>query len=303
MTLGLFAPLPLPVMIPFMGYQSLVMGEAFGLSYQYAKRKISAMSNEEFNKLTIPEVQKMLKNDIQSAIPTMKASMDDMVTLQKDMINYAVAALAALPKQIFDAVVGVASGGQTVQQGEGGLPVGVAGFLRPVMTDPIGGILKQGRIVTPDPALGMGNVVNESNQQELFNMQSGPDTPPNWQQMYQETVTSPKYQAEQRQREINAQERLVQQRITDNKMREQEIQSQLTRAGKKNLPSDPRTILSQRDQLIKNINYLVVTIKAMLTNMKRYGPYGDEPHTLPEYQASLLREQQALNRLLQTWNF
>ncbi len=36
-----------------MATQSMVMGDAFGQAFQYGKRKISAMSNEEFNKTTM----------------------------------------------------------------------------------------------------------------------------------------------------------------------------------------------------------------------------------------------------------
>ncbi len=53
---GGFFPIPLAMMIPFMATQSLVMGEAFGKAFQFGKRKISAMSNEEFNKLDIETV-------------------------------------------------------------------------------------------------------------------------------------------------------------------------------------------------------------------------------------------------------
>ncbi len=42
-------PLPLPIMIPFMMYQSAAIAAGFGTYFQYSKRRISAMSNEEFN--------------------------------------------------------------------------------------------------------------------------------------------------------------------------------------------------------------------------------------------------------------
>ncbi len=51
-----FLPIPLAMMIPFMGAQSLVLGKAFGEGFQYGKRKISAMTNEEFNKLTPSDI-------------------------------------------------------------------------------------------------------------------------------------------------------------------------------------------------------------------------------------------------------
>ncbi len=62
--IGFFAPLPLPMMIPFMGIQSAVMAEQFGTLFQYGKRRISAMSNEEFNKLTWADLQDKMNKQI-----------------------------------------------------------------------------------------------------------------------------------------------------------------------------------------------------------------------------------------------
>jgi len=42
-------PLPLPIMIPFMMWQSAAIAAGFGTYFQFAKRRVSAMSNEEFN--------------------------------------------------------------------------------------------------------------------------------------------------------------------------------------------------------------------------------------------------------------
>ncbi len=47
-----FTAIPNPQMLAFMPIQSYLMMYFAGSGWQYGKRKISAMSNEEFNKLT-----------------------------------------------------------------------------------------------------------------------------------------------------------------------------------------------------------------------------------------------------------
>ncbi len=78
-----FLPVPLPMMIPFMGAQSLVIGKMFGEGFQYGKRKISAMPNEEFNKLTFEAMMSNARDEMQASIPTMIQAMQDM----KPMVN------------------------------------------------------------------------------------------------------------------------------------------------------------------------------------------------------------------------
>ncbi len=73
-----FLPVPLPMMIPFMGAQSLVIGKMFGEGFQYGKRKISAMPNEEFNQLTFEKMMSNAREEIKASIPTMNAAMQDM---------------------------------------------------------------------------------------------------------------------------------------------------------------------------------------------------------------------------------
>ncbi len=73
-----FLPVPLPMMIPFMGAQSMVIGKAFGEGFQYGKRKISAMPNEEFNKLTFESMMSNFRTELKNSIPTMNASLKDM---------------------------------------------------------------------------------------------------------------------------------------------------------------------------------------------------------------------------------
>jgi len=73
-----FLPVPLPMMIPFMGAQSLVIGKMFGEGFQYGKRKISAMPNEEFNKLTFEDMMSNARAELKASLPTINASLQDM---------------------------------------------------------------------------------------------------------------------------------------------------------------------------------------------------------------------------------
>ncbi len=61
-----------------MGAQSLVIGKMFGEGFQYGKRKISAMPNEEFNKLTFEKMMSNAREELKASIPTMNAAMQDM---------------------------------------------------------------------------------------------------------------------------------------------------------------------------------------------------------------------------------
>ncbi len=80
-------PLPLAMMIPFMGIQSMVMAKQFGENFQYGKRRISAMSNEDFNKLTPAKLLSNANDELKSQIPLMKASMEDMRQFQTFIVK------------------------------------------------------------------------------------------------------------------------------------------------------------------------------------------------------------------------
>ncbi len=80
-------PLPLAMMIPFMGIQSAVMAKQFGENFQYGKRRISAMSNDEFNKLTPKMIQDNANAELKAMIPSMQESITDMRQFQEFMIK------------------------------------------------------------------------------------------------------------------------------------------------------------------------------------------------------------------------
>ncbi len=99
-----FLPVPLPMMIPFMGAQSLVIGKMFGEGFQYGKRKISAMPNEEFNKLTFESLMSNARDEMQASIPTMQQAMQDMKpmveTVVHEFTNYLSLVIEKAPQQL-----------------------------------------------------------------------------------------------------------------------------------------------------------------------------------------------------------
>ncbi len=103
--IGLFAPLPLAVMIPFMAGQSFAMGEAFGKGFQFGKRKISSMSNEDFNKLTGPQAFAETTADITKMIPSMSTAMQNFHLLQTDIIKQMISYIAQLPKDVIPSLL------------------------------------------------------------------------------------------------------------------------------------------------------------------------------------------------------
>ncbi len=75
-----------------MGAQSLVIGKMFGEGFQYGKRKISAMPNEEFNKLTFEDMMSNAREELKASIPTMQGALQDMQpmveTVVREFFNY-----------------------------------------------------------------------------------------------------------------------------------------------------------------------------------------------------------------------
>ncbi len=57
-----FQPIPNSVMVPFMETQSAALAYAFGLNYEFGKRKIKSMDNTTFNSLTSEQIADMASN-------------------------------------------------------------------------------------------------------------------------------------------------------------------------------------------------------------------------------------------------
>ncbi len=83
-----------------MASQSLAMGEAFGKGFQFGKRRISAMTNEDFNKFSAKQMHTETTAEIQSMIPNMKQSMDNFSMLQTDIIKELISYAQKLPKDV-----------------------------------------------------------------------------------------------------------------------------------------------------------------------------------------------------------
>ncbi len=98
--IGFFAPFPLALMIPFMAGQSLAMGEAFGKGFQYGKRKISSMSNEEFNKLDFRELSESLATDYRVMIPSITKSIEASDKLQSAVFQALGDLIKSIPAEI-----------------------------------------------------------------------------------------------------------------------------------------------------------------------------------------------------------
>ncbi len=98
--IGFFAPLPIALMLSFMTAQSLMMMLGAGRAWQYGKRQISAMSNEEFNKYTPKDMIDETMADIREMIPSLKQNMQDMKSLQSFIITEMVSYIRSLPDDI-----------------------------------------------------------------------------------------------------------------------------------------------------------------------------------------------------------
>jgi len=87
-----------------MGAQSLVIGKMFGEGFQYGKRKISAMPNEEFNRLSFEDMMSNARTEMQASIPTMQKALQDMQpmveTVVHEFTNYLSLVLERAPKEL-----------------------------------------------------------------------------------------------------------------------------------------------------------------------------------------------------------
>jgi len=113
-----FLPIPLAMMIPFMGAQSLVLGKQFGEGFQFGKRKISAMTNEEFNKITPQKLAQNNADELRQMIPSMKQSIQDMRDFQSFIVHELIATAKQLPDDIFKAAVSEGSLASNVIKGD-----------------------------------------------------------------------------------------------------------------------------------------------------------------------------------------
>ncbi len=118
-----FTAVPNPQMLAFMGAQSFIMMYQAGEGWQYGKRKISAMSNEEFNKLTPELVLEKQAVVLQNALGTIEKSMNSMTpmigTIVEQYGDFIREIIAHIPK----ALQNVVGGSGTVFEGSSGFEV------------------------------------------------------------------------------------------------------------------------------------------------------------------------------------
>ncbi len=82
-----FTAVPNPQMLAFMGAQSFIMMYQAGEGWQYGKRRISAMSNEEFNKLTPEMVLEKQAVVLRNSLGTIQNSMDAMTPMIRTIVE------------------------------------------------------------------------------------------------------------------------------------------------------------------------------------------------------------------------
>ncbi len=84
---GTFMPFFFPLGIAFMGSQSAVMMKMAGEQWQYGKRRISAMDNKDFNKLTPQNLFQLETEELRAMIPLIQESMRDMNQLTPIIVS------------------------------------------------------------------------------------------------------------------------------------------------------------------------------------------------------------------------
>ncbi len=82
-----FTAVPNPQMLAFMGAQSFIMMYQAGEGWQYGKRRISAMSNEEFNELTPELVLEKQAIVLKNSLKTIEQSMNNMTPMIETIIK------------------------------------------------------------------------------------------------------------------------------------------------------------------------------------------------------------------------
>ncbi len=99
-----FTAIPNPQMLAFMPIQSYLMMYFAGSGWQYGKRKISAMSNEEFNKLTPEQLLQQHSIELKNMLPTLEKSLNDVTPLVKVLIlqygDFIKEAIAVMPQAV-----------------------------------------------------------------------------------------------------------------------------------------------------------------------------------------------------------
>ncbi len=105
-----FTAVPNPTMLPFMALQSYFMMLLAGEAWQLGKRKISAMSNEDFNKLDIQTHLENLITRMEESIPTIEKSITNFTPLAKTLTAEMIKTLPEIAKGVGEGIGSILSG-------------------------------------------------------------------------------------------------------------------------------------------------------------------------------------------------
>jgi len=82
-----FTAVPNPQMLSFMPIQSYLMMYFAGAGWQIGKRKISAIPNDQFNKMSAKDLLEGFTADLRETIPTLERSLQDVTPLVRVLIE------------------------------------------------------------------------------------------------------------------------------------------------------------------------------------------------------------------------
>ncbi len=102
-----FTAIPNPQMLAFMPIQSYLMMYFAGAGWQIGKRKISAIPNDQFNKMSAKDLLEGFTADLRSTIPTLERSLKDITPLIATLIEQYGEFVTIALKEIPKAAVGV----------------------------------------------------------------------------------------------------------------------------------------------------------------------------------------------------
>ncbi len=273
-----------------MAGQSFAMGEAFGKGFQYGKRKVSSMTNEQFNATSAPELFNETTSDIKAMIPSMSRSFEDFHTLQTDIILKVIDYVAKLPPEL------------------------AAGAQESLFTpqDNPNAIFKWDEIIK--------GIQNATKPQQAY-----ADTgPPSSNNNYGTPVTSIDLRAYSDNQLMEALRtakgnfrteirREITRRIPDptyvdpkhNTVFDTVTGKVQKSIPKKNLPSDPRTIKSKRDKLVTEIAQVAFKMRQLQQQPLPRSSSGKnkQKNTIAGYKRTIQLKQTELTTLLNTYNF
>ncbi len=132
-----FTAVPNPMMLSFLATQGFAIMYYGGAGWQFGKRKVSGMSNEQVNKMSPNDFLMQLHNETRTMVPTMAQGMKDMTPLVKTTLvlfgAYIREAIKAFP-EVVQNILGSTDSGEfsnipTSSGSSGNLPPQMASFL------------------------------------------------------------------------------------------------------------------------------------------------------------------------------